>query len=148
MKIWIDGDGCPVRKETVRVGTRRGIEVVIVVDINHRIEEKGASIMVVDQGPDSVDMAIAGNAQHGDLVITGDMGLASLIIGKKAYVLDIYGTEIGTHNIDMRLFERHMKREIRMSGGRHKGPKSRGKEANAIFEKALDQLLDRIGGSH
>lgn len=144
MRIFIDGDGCPVKDEIVRVADRYGVPVTIVVDINHQVNHKGIEVITVDQGFDSADMAIVNRLHSGDAVITNDIGLASLVLGKKGFVMDANGREINDYNVDRLLFERHMHKEIRMAKGRHKGPKKRLKTADDDFEKALDLMIKRI----
>ena len=144
MRIFIDGDGCPVKEEVVRVAGRYEVPVTIIVDINHQVNLEGVQVVTVDQGFDSADMAIVNRLQFGDAVITNDIGLASLVLGKKGFVMDANGKEINGYNVDRLLFERHMHKEIRMAKGRHKGPKKRLKTANDAFEKAFSLMIKRI----
>ena len=144
MRIFIDGDGCPVKEEVVRVAGRYEVPVTIIVDINHQVNLEGVQVVTVDQGFDSADMAIVNRLQFGDAVITNDIGLASLVLGKKGFVMDANGREINGYNVDRLLFERHMHKEIRMAKKRHKGPKKRLKTADDAFEKALGLMIKRI----
>lgn len=141
MKIFIDGDGCPVKEQVLQVAKNHKLSVIIVVDINHRVSLEGVEVVTVDQGFDSADMAIVNRLTAGDVVVTNDIGLGSLVLGKGGYVMDGNGREINGWNVDRLLFERHMHKEIRMAKGRHKGPKKRTNKTNGIFLKAFDDLI-------
>lgn len=142
-RIIIDGDGCPVKAEVVFLAHKYKLPVTIVVDVNHRVTLEGVEVVTVDQGFDSADMAIVNRMHSGDLVVTNDIGLASLVLGKKGLVMDANGREITGFNVDRLLFERHMHKEIRQSKGRHKGPKKRTKGANESFKQAFETLIQR-----
>ena len=143
MRIFIDGDGCPVKSEVIRVADAFKLAVTIIVDINHEISIEGVEVVTVDQGFDSADMAILSRMSQGDVVVTNDIGLASLALGKKGWAMDANGRELNHMNIDRLLFERHMHKEIRQAKGRHKGPKKRQKTANVAFEQAFNLLVRR-----
>jgi len=142
-RIMIDGDGCPVKVEVVSLANNYKLPVTIVVDVNHRVSIDGVEVITVDQGFDSADMAIVNRMNPGDIVVTNDIGLASLVLGKKGLVMDANGREITGLNVDRLLFERHMHKEIRQSKGRHKGPRKRTREANESFKQAFEALIQR-----
>lgn len=143
MRIFIDGDGCPVKTEVIKVANALNTPVTIVVDLNHRIAIEGVEVVTVDQGFDSADMAILGRMNHGDVLVTNDIGLASLALGKRGFVMDANGRELDHMNIDRLLFERHLHKEIRQAKGRHKGPKKRHKTANTEFERSFSVMVSR-----
>ena len=72
MTLIIDADGCPVRKEAIKLAKKFGIKAIVVSDINHMINDRYAEIITVDKGFDSVDFRIVGIMDKGDLVITQD----------------------------------------------------------------------------
>lgn len=141
MKIYIDGDGCPVKEQVVQVAKKYQRHIVIVVDINHRVNLEGVEVVTVDQGFDSADMAIVNRLVSGDVVVTNDIGLASLVVGKGGYVMDANGREVNGINVDRLLFERHMHKEIRKAKGRHKGPKKRTNQADKTFLQEFDAFI-------
>lgn len=143
MKIIVDGDACPVKDEVIRVGKAFKMEIIVVVDFNHVIHHEGVIVVTVDQGIDSADLAIVNRTVKGDVVVTNDYGLASLVLSKGAYVIDANGREYTVNNIDQLLFERHLHKEIRMKKKRHKGPKKRDKSMNEHFENAFRKLLEK-----
>ncbi|MEG0005582.1 YaiI/YqxD family protein [Clostridium sp.] len=141
MKVLIDGDGCPVVNETIKVAKENNIEVVILCDTAHVFNREGVETIIIGQGADSVDFALVNRTTKGDIVVTQDYGLASMILSKGAYPINQNGMVYTSENIDGLLFTRHVSREIRRAGGRTKGPKKRNKEDNTKFEACLRKLL-------
>ncbi|MGI6423873.1 MAG: YaiI/YqxD family protein [Tepidanaerobacteraceae bacterium] len=113
MKILIDADGCPVVAKTVKIAKEYDIQVIIVKNFSHEIEDDYATIITVDQAPDSADIYIVNNTSKGDIVITQDYGLAAMALAKEAICINQNGFIISSKNIDQLLTRRHINREIR-----------------------------------
>ncbi len=143
MKIIIDADGCPVRDISVKIARKHSLEATIVVDINHVIRNTYAEVITVDKGFDSADFKIIGIMKAGDMVITQDYGLASLVLSKKGYAMDQNGMIFTEDNIDMLLLRRHVSKNIRRSGGKTKGPSKRKREDDIHFEESLEKFLSK-----
>ena len=144
MKIYIDADGCPVVKSTVKIAGEFQISCVIICDTSHRIELDGAETIVVSQGADSVDFRLVNMISAGDMVITQDYGLASMCLGKRAIVLHQDGKQYTEENITGLLEFRAIGKKIRRSGGRTKGMPKRTQEQNIAFENVLRKLLAEL----
>lgn len=84
MKIFIDADGCPVVRNTVKLAKQFNISCVIICDTAHRIEHDGAETIIVEQGADSVDFRLVNLIGKGDIVITQDYGLAAMCLSKQS----------------------------------------------------------------
>jgi uncharacterized protein YaiI (UPF0178 family) len=145
MRILIDGDACPVTALIERLAARYGVGVVFFHSTCHysNNSNSGMEKIMVDNVSQAVDMAIINKASKGDIVVTGDFGLASLVLGKKAYAISFSGMIYDEHNIDQLLFERHVAAEVRRSGGRTKGPMKRRESDNKNFEKSLNFLISQ-----
>lgn len=141
MTLIIDADGCPVRKEAVQLAKKHHLKALIVSDVNHAIQSNYAKVITVDKGIDSVDFKIIGLMHAGDIVVTQDYGLASLVLAKGGLCLDQNGMYFTEDNIEMLLLRRHVSKQVRKSGGRTKGPAKRKKEANEQFIEALEKLI-------
>lgn len=141
MKIYIDADGCPVVRNTLKIARKFDVSCVIVCDTAHRIELDGAETIVVSQGADSVDFRLVNLISSGDIVVTQDYGLAAMCLGKKAIVLHQDGKQYSEENISGLLEFRAIGKKIRRSGGRTKGMPKRTSQQDADFEKALTELL-------
>lgn len=144
MKIYIDADGCPVVRSTVKIAKEFGISCVIICDTSHRIELEDAETIVVSQGADSVDFRLVNMISKGDMVITQDYGLASMCLSKQAIVLHQDGKQYTDENITGLLEFRAIGKKIRRSGGRTKSMPKRTQEQNIAFETALTELLKQI----
>lgn len=144
MKILIDGDGCPVIDLTIKVSKQFNIDVIIMCDTSHVFNKEGAKTMVFSKGADSVDFALINSVEKEDIVITQDYGLAAMAINKASYVINQNGLIYTNDNIDRLLYNRHISKKIRKSGGRVKGPKKRSNEDNINFEKTLVEVCRKI----
>ncbi len=144
LKICIDGDGCPVVDETIRVAKQLGIHVFIFCDTSHEIVREGAVTVTVSKGSDSADFALVNKINKGDIVVTQDYGLATMVLAKKGFCIDQNGREYTNENIDLLLNIRHINKKIRQGGGRTKGPKKREKNANELYENKFRQFCEQI----
>lgn len=143
MKILIDGDGCPVIDLTIKISKKFNIDVIIMCDTSHVFNKEGAKTMMFSKGADSVDFALINLVQKDDIVITQDYGLAAMAINKASYVINQNGLIYTNDNIDMLLYNRHISKKVRKSGGRVKGPKKRTNEDNINFEKTLIEVCKK-----
>ncbi len=141
MKVYIDADGCPVVRNTLKIAEKFHIPCVIICDTAHRIEHNGAETIVVDKGADSVDFRLVNLIQKGDIAITQDYGLAAMCLSKQAVVLNQDGKEYTNENISGLLEFRAVSKKVRQSGGRLKGMPKRTGEQDMAFENALRDIL-------
>ena len=146
MRILIDGDACPVTHLIEKTAARCGVGVVFFHSTCHysNYSNAAAEKIMVDNESQAVDMAIINKAVKGDIVVTGDFGLASLVLGKGAKAISFSGMIFDESNIDRLLLERHISGVIRRSGGRTKGPARRTDSDNRNFEKSLSFLISQI----
>jgi uncharacterized protein YaiI (UPF0178 family) len=142
MRIIIDGDACPQRvKDICEVAAREfKVDLIIVVDIDHYIVSD-YQVIVVEQGRDSVDYKIVQIFKEGDILVTQDYGLASLVLAKASAVIHTAGFFINRNNIDNLLQSRYISERIRKQGGKTKGPSKRTKEQDDNFRKCLYKVL-------
>lgn len=142
MKIFIDADGAPWRDLVVERGRRHGVTVVIVADYSHDIPpEEGVERVVVDRGADAADFAIVNRVHAGDLVITQDVGLASLVLPQGATVISPRGYEFIEGSMEGRLARRWLHGRIRKAGGRVTGPPPLSEDDRDRFLMLLDKKL-------
>lgn len=143
MKILIDADACPkaVLKICLEAGNKNNVPVWTVASFNHNI----ASDNHVTVGSDSqeADLKIINLAAPGDIVVTQDWGLASMVLGKSACCLSPNGVEYRPEKMDFLLEEREIKAKLRRSGGRTKGPSKRSREDDRRFYAELVRIIER-----
>jgi uncharacterized protein YaiI (UPF0178 family) len=141
MKILVDADACPrsVLQICISLGRRKNIPVWTVASFNHQIDSDHP-IMVGSDFQES-DMKIMNLTEAGDIVVTGDGGLAAIAVGKGARCLSPMGREFQPEKIGLLLEEREIKAKFRRGGGRTKGPKKRTMEDDRQFEALLKKIL-------
>lgn len=145
MKIIIDGDGSPVKHETIEIAQQYQIAVILITTYDHYAKELQSAgnltIIYVEKGADAVDFEIVKQSQTGDIVVTQDYGLASLLLGKKVQVIHQNGFQFTDFNIDQLLTQRYLGQKIRKSGGKTKGPKKYTAENRKAFQKLLREMI-------
>ena len=114
----------------------------MLIDTSHELDDGYSTVVTVDKQKDSVDFALMNRLTKNDIVVTQDYGLAAMVLGKGARVLDQNGRVYTDDNIENLLMDRHMGQKIRRAGGRTKGPPKRTKEDDAKFEQAFVALLE------
>ena len=143
MKILVDADACPrsVLQICMRFGRRYNIPVWTVASFNHDIGSDHP--IVVGDDSQEADMKIMNLTESGDVIVTGDWGLATMVLGKGAKCLSPMGREYRSEKMEFLLEEREVKAKFRRGGGRTKGPKKRTLGDDQRFEFCLEKILLR-----
>lgn len=149
MKIIIDADASPVRKIVIELAMKYMIELIMVSNINHEINETYGKVYTVDQGQDSADHLIVSLTNKDDLVVTQDYGLAALVLAKGAKAIHQDGWFFNNQNIDQLLMSRHLNQKLRKVNKRPKPIPKRQKNQDDAFKKTLkiylEQYLEKEG---
>ncbi|EFM80350.1 YaiI/YqxD family protein [Enterococcus faecalis TX0855] len=146
MKIFVDGDGSPVKETVIEVAVEKALDVVIVTSVDHyslKDYPENVSFVYVDKGADAADFKIVQLIKKGDLLITQDYGLASLVLPKGVSGFHQLGYQYTKENIDGLLEQRYFSGQIRRKGGRTKGPKPFTDQDRITFKQALIELVER-----
>jgi uncharacterized protein YaiI (UPF0178 family) len=143
MRILVDADGCPVVDIAIKTAKSYDLDIIIVKNFSHELWDDYATIITVDQSPDSADFYIANHAAKGDIVITQDYGLAAMTLAKGALCINQNGLVISYKNIDQLLARRHINREIRRKHNKYTKFKKREPEQDAQFEESLKYLIEK-----
>ena len=144
MRIFIDADGCPVVGEGITIAKEYHLEVVVVKNYAHIIDDPYASIISVDISRDSADFYIVNATRKNDIVITQDYGLAAMCLSKEAIPINQNGLIYNQDNIDGMLNRRHLHQQLRKQNKYYGKVKKRKAEANIKFENNLRRLLDSL----
>lgn len=144
MKIFVDGDGCPVVDLTIQIAKSYDIDVVVVKNYCHEIYDDYATIITVDKSSDSADYYIVNNATNGDIVVTQDYGLAAMALAKNAVCITQNGLIITSDNINQLLERRHFNREMRRKHNKYTKFKKRDTKSDVCFKKSLSELIENI----
>lgn len=141
MKIFVDGDGCPVVDISIEIAKKHDIEIVVVKNYNHELWDDYATIVTVDSSPDSADYYIANHTAKDDIVITQDYGLAAMALSRGAHCLNQNGLIISSKNIDILLERRHFNQEQRRKHKRYTKFKKRTPEQDEQFKQSLISII-------
>lgn len=147
MKIIIDADASPVKNEIIQLAEQFQLEVVLVSSIAHYSFEEHpdfVQVVYVEKGADRADFKIVQLAEKGDIIVTQDYGLASLLLPKGCRVVHHMGYEYTKENIDQLLQSRHFSALQRESGERTKGPKPFKDENRQRFVQFFTNLLNNL----
>ncbi len=143
MKVIVDSDACPVKSIILKSCKEAGIPVVLVHSVSHITnQDYEAQTIVVDNFSQAADMEIVKQTGRGDLVVTNDIGLAAIVLGKGAHVLNFSGYFYTNDNIELHLEQRYFNQRILASKGRLKGPGKRTAKDNEDFKKALAGFIN------
>ncbi len=147
MQIWVDADACPavIKEILYRVADRVQLQVTLVANQLMRVPpSRFIRAVQVPSGADVADQEIVRRLAPGDLVITGDIPLASDVLDKGGYALNPRG-EFYTHdNIRQMLTMRAFLDELRGSGVDTGGPAAFSQADRQNFANSLDRHLQRL----
>jgi uncharacterized protein len=117
LQIYVDADACPVKDEAAKVAMRHKL-IIHYVSNSHMRLPVGDNVkrVVVAEGADAADDWIVEQVVAGDIVITGDIPLASRAIKKGAKVLAHTGKPFTEDGIGMALAMRDLMSQLRETG--------------------------------
>ena len=142
MRILIDADACPVVDIAIDIAVENELECILLCDTAHYFNRAGARTIVLGQGADSVDFALVNMDHKGDIVITQDYGLATLVLSKGGYAMHHSGRMYTEDNIDKLLFERFLSAKVRRNGQRTKNMKKFTEHESEQFRQELTNWIE------
>ena len=146
MKIWVDADACPVAIKEIlfRASERTSVLVTLVANQPLRVPTSPCiEFLRVAPGFDVADNEIVKRLSPGDLVITGDIPLAALVLAKGGHALNPRGELYSTDTIKARLQMRDFMDTLRASGIDTGGPTTESRSDHRNFANQLDAFLTR-----
>ncbi len=166
--LLIDADACPVTREALAEARRAGTHTVIAGNTTQNLERHvrpddprtpcdarrrpdgtpgfWVETLTASVGADSADFAIVERLRPGDVVVTQDIGLAGMCLGRGASAIGVRGRIYDRATIDAQLLIRHEEKRERRRGGRTKGPSAFTEQDRRRFVRNLRRLLD--GSAH
>lgn len=161
--LYIDADACPTIKEALACARAVRVPAILVGNGTQNLERhirrddprdagcaRGrdaahngffADTITVSTGADAADFAIIERLEPDDVVVTQDIGLASMVLGRGAAAIGVRGRIYDRATIDMQLFIRHEEKKVRRAGGRTAGPSAFTSEDRERFRRNLERLL-------
>lgn len=145
MRIFVDADACPVKKEVYRVAKRYGIDVTLVANAWMRTpDEPGILLEVVGGGFDEADNWIAERVKVHDIVVTADIPLADRCLKVGAHVIGPSGSPFTEDNIGDAVATRNLMSELRGAGEVTGGPPPLTPRDRSRFLQKLDAVIQSI----
>ena len=146
LDIYIDADACPVKDEVYRVAVRYGLKVILVA--NSRMRTPNAAwlefVLVDSRELDAVDDWIAEHIGTDDILISGDIPLASRCLEKGARAIGLTGRLFDEGNIGDSLATRQLLSQLRDQGIMMGGPAPFAKRDRSRFLQCLDETIQAI----
>ncbi|MDP2364296.1 MAG: YaiI/YqxD family protein [Ignavibacteria bacterium] len=149
MQIWVDADACPkaIKDILFRVAVRTGITTTLVANqYLHTPPSRCIQFLQVPSGYDVADTEIVKRLRIGDLVITGDIPLASQVIDNGSHAINPRGERYTQDNIRERLNMRDFMDTLRSSGIDTGGSSALNSHDIQAFANQLDKFLAQQGG--
>lgn len=147
LTLWIDADAAPRDVKEIVFRAARRLEMPTALVANQRLQTPPGNPFVtavrVEGGPDVADRYIAERAEPGDVAVTADIPLASILVEKGVRVIDPRGEEYTPENVGERLTVRDFMESLRGSGVETGGSRPYGPKDRQAFASALDRVLTR-----
>lgn len=149
--IFIDADACPVTRDAIAAARSRSLPAVLVANESQNLSRfagrPGVELLQVGSGRDSADFAMVPRLAPGDIVVTGDIGLAAMALSRGCRALSPRGRQYLPTTIDAELAVRHAEQRHRRAGGRTTGPTPFEDEDRERFREVLGRLLTERTGA-
>jgi uncharacterized protein len=152
VKIIIDGDSTPFKKEIIDTAKKHGVKAVVVMNTEHfsqKNEDSYAQVLIVENEPQAADIKIMNLALPGDAVITNDMPLSYMLQGRNVSVINSRGITVSGRDMSFGMELLHEEKKMRRSGRKHAapgGPKKHSKEDVAMLIESLELAITQGGG--
>lgn len=146
MQIWVDADACPGVIKDILYRAAERVRVPVTLVANQPLYTPRSDFIRsirVGAGFDVADHRIVQLAEAGDLVVTGDVPLAAMLVPNGVHVLNPRGELYTEENIGERLAMRDLLDELRSTGVPTGGPAAFNKRDRQTFANQLDRLLTR-----
>ncbi|KRE89349.1 hypothetical protein ASG87_03135 [Frateuria sp. Soil773] len=143
-QIWVDADACPaaIKEILFRAAEREQVAVTLVANQYLRTPpSRFVRALQVPGGFDVADDEIVQRVAAGDLVVTQDIPLASLVIEKGALAVHPRGELYTPETIAQRLTMRNFMDELRGAGVDTGGPSAFHARDRQAFANQLDAWL-------
>jgi uncharacterized protein YaiI (UPF0178 family) len=145
--VFIDADASPITREAIALARRHKLPVVLVGNDTQNFARyttrEGVDAVTVSAGRDAADFAIIERLAAGDIVVTQDIGLAAMALGRNAAAVSPRGRIFHLATIDAELAVRHAEARHRRAGGRTQGPRPFTDEDREHFEWSLQRLIEQ-----
>ena len=153
--LFVDADACPVTREALACARQAHVPCVLAGNTTQNLARHlrrsdptqpgdgfWVRLLQVGAGADAADFAIVEELGPADVVVTQDIGLASMVLGRGARAIGVRGHVYSPLTIDSMMFIRHEEKKVRRAGGRTKGPAAFEDDDRERFVRNLRRLLE------
>ena len=145
IRIFVDADACPVKKEIERISTRHNIKTFLVCNGGVRPPiSPNIKLVVVKQNLDAADHWIINNISCMDICVTNDIILAESCIKKGALIIKPNGSFYTENNIGVAIATRRIKETIRDKGQITNPIPQFSKADRSKFLDQMEHILQKI----
>ena len=146
LRLWIDGDGCPVLGEARRIAARHGAAVTVVAGPSQRLgsSARDLEVITVSGASEAADDYIASHSGPGEVVVTDDLPLADRCLKAGAAVVSSRGVIFTPDSIGALLAKRELGKFLRELGEITGGPASFGPGFRSRFKEALHEVMEKL----
>lgn len=149
VKVWVDGDACPVPVKNSIIELCREFEVsafFVISYAHYTSPTPGVEWILVDSNREEVDLYLMNHSVKGDIAVTQDYGLASILIPKGVHTVHPRGFLYREDNMEKMLFERYISGKERRAGKRTKGPSKYQDTDLDRFSAQFKKMLSNVEG--
>ncbi|GCD81808.1 hypothetical protein PTHTG4_08700 [Parageobacillus thermoglucosidasius] len=100
----------------------------------------------MDTEKEAVDLYIWNHAAKGDVVVTQDIGLASMLVSRGVYVISPRGKVYEDGGMDDLLYFRYLEAKQRRQGVYRKGMKRFSDQDRRAFLQNFEKILSKLAG--
>jgi uncharacterized protein len=140
--LFIDADGCPVKNQAYHVAKRYQLPVYVVSNSWLKMpKEELIELVIVNDQFDAADDWIVDRIERNDIVVTGDIPLASRCLQKAARAIDPKGRVFDQDSIGNALANRELAAFMRELGEKTGGPAPFQNADRSRFLQNFDNLI-------
>lgn len=145
IRIFVDGDACPVKDEVYKVALRMEVPVTVVANSFLRVpRHELIDQVVVEADPDAADDHIAERADQWSVVVTADIPLADRCLKAGAIVIAPNGKPFTESSIGSAMATRALMQDLRAGGDIVGGPAPFTKQDRSRFLQELDKAIVQL----
>lgn len=145
LRIYVDGDSCPVKDEVLKISMRHSLDVYLVSN-RWTTQVMGPRVhkILVPSGADIADNWIVDNISEKDIAVTADILLAQRCLNLGAYVIGPNGKSFTNDNIGIAVAMRDLNTHLRETGEISSYNKSMTKQDKSKFLQEIESVVQRI----
>jgi uncharacterized protein YaiI (UPF0178 family) len=144
--VFVDADACPIKSEIFSLASQYNVPSVFISSYNHFSPLQQMKWVYVDAEKEAVDLYILNHAASGDVVVTQDIGLASMLVNRGVHVISPRGKVYKEEEMENALHHRYLHAKMRRQGVYPKGMKQFSDRDRRLFRQNFEKILSKLKG--